>query len=102
MKISHIKLLNCHTSENKFPPKGVLEVLGSYREPRNPSKWRSYTFETETWPGRGETIPLKLKLDAEANPLTHTYCSSGGTSFDRDNNSIELHDQNIHIDPNNT
>ena len=41
MKISYIKLLNRHISENKFPPKGVFEVLGSFREPRNPSMWRN-------------------------------------------------------------
>ena len=37
--------------------------LGSFREPRNPWTWRNSTFETETYPGCGETIPLKLKLE---------------------------------------
>ena len=42
---------------------GVFEVLGSFSEPRNPWTWRNYTFETNTWPRRGETIHLKLKLE---------------------------------------
>ena len=29
-------------------------------------------------------------MDVEANPLPRTYCSSGGSSFDRRNNSIEF------------
>ena len=29
-------------------------------------------------------------MDAESHPLLHTYCSSGGTSFDRCTNSIEF------------
>ena len=29
-------------------------------------------------------------MDAEANPLMRTYCSSWGASFDRRNNSIEF------------
>ena len=27
---------NSHISKNKFPAKGVFEVLGSFREPQNP------------------------------------------------------------------
>ena len=51
-------------------------------------------------------------MDVEANSLAHKYCNSGGTSFDRLNNSIEFilpflftHNymtKNIHIDLNNT
>ena len=33
VKIIYIKLLNRNISENKFPPKEVFEVLGSFREP---------------------------------------------------------------------
>ena len=48
---------------------GFFQVLGSFREPRNPWMWRNYTFETETSPGRGGTIPLQPRPDLDVERL---------------------------------
>ena len=61
---------------------GVFQVLGSFREPWNSWTWRKYTFETEKWPGRGETIPLKLKLElCETSKFMHIIICTSNTIF---------------------
>ena len=61
---------------------GVFQVFCSFREPWNPWTWRNYTFETETWPGRGETIPLKLKLElCETSKFLHIIICTSDTIF---------------------
>ena len=56
----------------------IFPSLGSFREPWNSQMWRNCTFETETWPGCGETIPLKLKLElCETSKFMHIkICTS--------------------------
>ena len=61
---------------------GIFQVLGSFREPLNSWTWRNYTFETETWLGRGETIPLKLKLElCETSKFLHIIICTSDTIF---------------------
>ena len=61
---------------------GVFQVLGSFREPQNPWTWRNYTFETETWPGHGEIIPLKLKLElCKTSKFLHIIICTSDTIF---------------------